>query len=109
MSTRKPLQKLDIAAARARAAVECPAWQVDEARGGALQRDFVFDDFVQAFGFMTELALAAEKLDHHPDWSNVYRRVSITLTTHDAGGLTAKDFDFALAADRAYARRGSAA
>ena len=52
---------------------------------GALHRDFEFDDFRDAFAFMTRVAFIAEDLDHHPDWSNVYNRVSITLTTHDAG------------------------
>lgn len=53
---------------------------------------------------MTELALTAEKRDHHPEWANVYNRVTITLTTHDAGGLSVKDIELALAADRAHAR-----
>lgn len=80
-----------------------PQWQYDEARG-AITREFRFADFAQAFAFMTEIALAAEKRDHHPEWSNVYNRVSITLTTHDAGGLTQRDIDLAGVADRAYAR-----
>lgn len=62
---------------------------------GSLTREFEFDNFVSAFGFMSSVALLAEKLDHHPDWSNVYNRVSIALNTHDAGGVT--DFDFVLA------------
>jgi 4a-hydroxytetrahydrobiopterin dehydratase len=74
------------------------AWQADPARG-AIRRDFRFRDFTQAFAFMTRLALYAEKHDHHPEWSNVYNRVSITLTTHDAGGLTQRDVDFACQAD----------
>ncbi len=57
--------------------------------------------FNEAFGFMTRAALAAEKADHHPEWRNVYNRVEIKLTTHDAGGLTAKDFDLAKAINRA--------
>lgn len=80
-----------------------PQWQYDEARG-AITREFRFADFAQAFAFMTEIALAAEKRDHHPEWSNVYNRVSITLTTHDAGGLTQRDIDLAGVADQAYAR-----
>ena len=67
-------------------------WQVKD---GKLHRDFKFDDFGAAFGFMTRAALAAEKMDHHPEWSNVYNRVSVDLTTHDARGIT--DNDFALA------------
>ena len=82
---------------------ELPDWQVGAERGGTIRRDFVFADFVQAFAFMTRVALVAEKHDHHPEWSNVYNRVSITLTTHDAGGLTAKDLALARAADAAYA------
>ena len=77
-----------------------PGWTCS---GDALRREFVFADFVQAFAFMTRVALVAEKHDHHPEWSNVYNRVSITLTTHDAGGLTAKDVALARAADAAYA------
>lgn len=62
---------------------------------GSLTRDFQFDNFVAAFGFMSSVALLAEKLDHHPNWSNVYNTVEIALNTHDAGGVT--DFDFVLA------------
>lgn len=62
---------------------------------GALRRDFEFDDFRAAFAFMTRVAFIAEDLDHHPDWSNVYNRVSITLTTHDAGN-TVTDRDRAM-------------
>ncbi|MCP4655222.1 MAG: 4a-hydroxytetrahydrobiopterin dehydratase [bacterium] len=62
---------------------------------GKLQRDFSFDDFVGAFGFMTRVALVAESMGHHPEWFNVYNRVSIHLITHDAGGLTDRDFQFA--------------
>jgi len=60
-----------------------------------LYRRFVFADFVEAFGFMSRVALLAERMDHHPEWSNVYNRVEIHLTTHDAGGITARDFDLA--------------
>ena len=81
---------------------ELPEWQFGAERGGSIRRDFVFADFVQAFAFMTRIALVAEKHDHHPEWSNVYNRVSITLTTHDAGGLTAKDIALARAADAAF-------
>ena len=69
-----------------------PGWSFS---GSALRRDFVFADFQEAFGFMTRVAFLAEKLDHHPDWSNVWNRVSVTLSTHDAGGVT--DLDFQLA------------
>lgn len=82
---------------------ELPAWQFDAERGGTITREFRFGDFVQAFSFMTRVALVAEKHDHHPEWSNVYNRVRIVLTTHDAGGLTDKDIALARAADAAYA------
>lgn len=72
---------------------EIPGWSHAD---GSLTREFQFDDFVSAFGFMSSVALLAEKLDHHPNWSNVYNRVEIALNTHDAGGVT--DFDFVLAA-----------
>jgi 4a-hydroxytetrahydrobiopterin dehydratase len=80
-----------------------PDWQLDEARG-AIRRSFRFADFGQAFAFMTQVALAAEKRDHHPEWSNVYNRVEIALTTHDAGGLTDKDIELARVCDDAFAR-----
>lgn len=63
----------------------------------AIRRDFSFKNFSEAFGFMARVALVAEKMGHHPDWSNVYNRVTITLNTHDAGGLTEKDFALAKA------------
>ncbi len=67
---------------------------------GHIARRFVFRDFSEAFGFMARAALEAEKLDHHPDWSNVYRTVEVKLSTHDAGGLTALDFELARRMDR---------
>jgi len=63
--------------------------------GGKLRREFQFGDFIEAFGFMTQVALQAEKMDHHPEWSNVYNRVEVDLTTHDAGGITELDFELA--------------
>lgn len=63
--------------------------------GSKLQREFVFENFVEAFGFMSQVALLAEAMNHHPEWSNVYNRVEVYLTTHDAGGIT--ELDFALA------------
>ena len=68
--------------------------------GTAIAKSFVFRNFSEAFGFMTRCALAAEKLDHHPEWSNIYKTVDVTLTTHDAGGLTQLDFDLAGKMDR---------
>ena len=62
---------------------------------GKLVRDFKFNDFVEAFGFMSKVALVAQRMDHHPEWSNVWNRVSVRLVTHDAGGITALDFDLA--------------
>lgn len=73
-------------------------WAMD--RGGdAISRQWTFDDFVAAFGFMTRVAILAEKADHHPEWSNVYNKVTITLTTHDAGGLSARDMELAAQID----------
>ena len=68
-------------------------------RDGKLHKDYTFDDFVRAFGFMSSVALVAEAMNHHPEWFNVYNRVSIDLTTHDAGGLSRLDFEFAAKAD----------
>ncbi|WP_375572419.1 4a-hydroxytetrahydrobiopterin dehydratase [Ahrensia marina] len=65
----------------------------------AIAKRYVFANFVQAFGFMTKCALEAEKADHHPEWSNVYKTVDVALTTHDAGGLTEKDIALAKAFD----------
>jgi 4a-hydroxytetrahydrobiopterin dehydratase len=62
---------------------------------GKLHREFVFKDFVQAFGFMVQAALLAERADHHPEWFNVYKTVIVDLTTHEAGGITQRDFDLA--------------
>lgn len=84
-----------------------PAWNYQPERGGLIRREFKFDDFVQAFGFMTQLAMAAERLNHHPEWSNVYDRVDITLTTHDAQGLSMKDIELAGIADRLAAHTGA--
>ena len=67
-------------------------WQVKD---GKLHREFKFDDFGAAFGFMTRAAIVAEKMDHHPEWFNVYNRVSVDLTTHDAGGISNNDFELA--------------
>jgi 4a-hydroxytetrahydrobiopterin dehydratase len=78
-------------------------WTKDQNRD-AITREFVFPDFNRAFAFMTQVALAAEKADHHPEWANVYNKVRVTLTTHDAGGVTQKDLDLARFADESYAR-----
>lgn len=76
------------AAERAKLANELPGWTLD---GEYLRREFTFADFVQAFGFMSSVALLAERANHHPEWSNVWNRVTINLTTHDAHGLSARD------------------
>jgi 4a-hydroxytetrahydrobiopterin dehydratase len=69
-----------------------PGWSLAQS---TLTREFVFVDFVRAFGFMASVAAIAQALDHHPDWDNVYHKVNIRLTTHDAGGLTERDFEMA--------------
>lgn len=76
------------------ALIDLEGWQRDE-EGKALVKTFRFDDFSAAFGFMTRAALAAEKLDHHPEWSNVYNKVTVRLTTHDSGGITELDIRLA--------------
>lgn len=73
-----------------------PKWALVD---GKLHRELKFSDFVHAFGFMTQVAIVAERSDHHPEWSNVYNRVVIDLTTHDAGGLSSRDFELAAAID----------
>ena len=73
---------------------ELPGWALRE-DGRAVVRSFTFGDFNSAFGFMTRIALYADKHDHHPEWFNVYNRVGITLTTHDAGGISQRDADMA--------------
>lgn len=83
-------------AQRANALAALPAWELRDDR---IVRTFTFDDFAAAFAFMTRCAAVAEKLDHHPEWSNVYNRVTVELTTHDAGGLTELDIRFAEQAD----------
>ena len=81
---------------RAAALEALPGWRYDE-EAGAIHRDFAFADFSAAFAFMTRAALAAEKADHHPDWSNSWNKVTVALSTHSAGGVTAKDVALAKA------------
>ncbi len=83
---------------RDRLAEILPGWRLLPDRD-AIARDFRFKDFSAAWGFMARVALLAERHDHHPEWSNVYNRVSITLTTHDAGGLSERDIALARAID----------
>jgi 4a-hydroxytetrahydrobiopterin dehydratase len=77
---------------------ELPGWRRE---GDKLRRQFQFADFVGAFSFMTRCALVAEKMDHHPDWSNVWNKVDVTLWSHDAGGITDRDFRLAQAMNAA--------
>lgn len=88
-------EKLDTAKrATALQELELRGWHHDPGRD-AISKSYRFTDFAQAFGWMTKVALTAEKLDHHPEWRNVYNRVEVVLTTHDAGGLTALDLKMA--------------
>lgn len=75
---------------------QLPNWEIKD---GKLQRQFQFSDFVTAFGFMSSMALFSEAIGHHPEWFNVYNRVTVQLTTHDAGGITTKDIDWATKAN----------
>jgi 4a-hydroxytetrahydrobiopterin dehydratase len=75
-----------------------PGWAL---RDGKLHRDYAFSDFAEAFAFMARSALAAEKRDHHPEWFNVYNKVVVDLTTHDAGGISERDFALAAEMDKA--------
>ncbi|MDB4991258.1 MAG: pterin-4-alpha-carbinolamine dehydratase [Myxococcaceae bacterium] len=75
---------------------KCPSWTV---QNGKLHHEFSFSSFVRAFGFLTEVAMLAERRDHHPEWSNVYGKVVIDLTTHECDGLSARDFELAMAID----------
>jgi 4a-hydroxytetrahydrobiopterin dehydratase len=84
-----------------------PLWRkADDARP-SIARSLIFADFNAAFGFMTRVALLADKVDHHPEWSNVYNRVEVLLTTHDAGGVTKRDTDMARFIDEAAAAMGA--
>lgn len=91
------VERLD-GAARAALATTLPRWTPAEGRD-AIRRGFRFRDFSEAWGFMARVALLAEAQDHHPEWSNVYNRVEILLTTHDAGGLSERDLRLARAID----------
>ena len=97
--TRSPLPE---EAVRERLAAH-PDWTL---RGDRIVRSFRFASFVEAFGWMASVALVAEKLDHHPEWRNVYGRVDVELTTHDAEGLTARDFELAAVMDELAVRGG---
>ena len=86
-----------------------PAWGVHPGDRPAIERQLVFADFNAAFGFMTRVALLADKVDHHPEWFNVYNRVEVVLTTHDAGGVTRRDLDMARFIDETAATMGAKA
>ena len=89
------LKKLD-AKSRIAALKKLKGWK-EVKGGGAIARSFKFKDFNEAFGFMTRVALLADKMDHHPEWFNVYNKVDVTLSTHDAGGVTDNDIKMATA------------
>jgi 4a-hydroxytetrahydrobiopterin dehydratase len=91
----------------AEAVKQRPLWQAAPGERDAIQRTYRFADFTAAFAFMTRCALTAEKLDHHPEWFNVYNRVEVTLTTHDAGGVTELDVKLATFMDMAAKTAGS--
>ena len=91
-------QKLD-EAARKGIAARLPGWRMADGRD-AISKTFTFKDFNAAFGFMARVALLAERMNHHPEWFNVWNRVDVTLSTHDAGGLTERDLELAEAMDR---------
>lgn len=98
-------------AERSAALQRLPAWRLVEGRE-AITRTFTFADFNMAFGWMARVAMLAERMDHHPEWQNVYRTVVVTLATHDAGGLTARDIGMAEAIERmalGFAREGESA
>ena len=84
-----------------------PLWRAHEGDRPAIVRNLTFADFNAAFGFMTRVALLADKVDHHPEWSNVYSRVKVCLTTHDSQGVTERDFPLAEAMQKAAAGRGN--
>ena len=84
-----------------------PLWRAHPGDRPAIARKLVFADFNTAFGFMTRVALKADKVDHHPEWFNVYNRVEVVLTTHDAGGVTERDLDMARFIDATAAAMGA--
>ena len=86
-----------------------PLWRAHPGDRPAIDRKLVFDDFNTANGFMTRVALKADKVDHHPEWFNVYNRVEVVLTTHDAGGVTERDLDMARFIDATAAAMGAKA
>ncbi len=98
------IERLDIAACREQLST-LPDWTLND-DATAIERTFLFADFVDAFGFMTRVAILAEKADHHPEWFNVFNRVQVRLTTHDADGVSQRDFQLAAQMDRLVADSG---
>ena len=96
------VERLDLAE-RAAALASLDGWEEVEGRD-AIRKSFAFADFNEAFGWMTRVALIAEKMDHHPEWFNVYKTVKVTLSTHDAGGVTELDIRLAQTMDDLFAR-----
>ena len=94
-------------AARAKALASLKGWQKVRGRD-ALSKAYKFGDFNEAFGFMSRVALKADRMDHHPEWSNVYNNVTITLTTHDAGGVSPRDIELAKFIDSIAGRKAVA-
>ncbi len=74
-----------------------PSWIIDNK---TIKKEFKFDNFIDAFGFMSKVAILSEKMDHHPDWQNIYNKVKINLTTHDKGGITSNDIKLAESIDK---------
>ncbi len=91
------MQKLSTSEIDAVCSEKLTNWKLES---NNLVRKFVFKDFIEAFGFMTKVALLAQQANHHPEWSNVYKKVEIYLTTHDSGGITQKDVDLAIQIDK---------
>ena len=99
------MERIDVAEALS----GLPGWRKADDPRPAIARSLVFADFNAAFGFMTRVALHADKADHHPEWSNVYNRVEIVLTTHDAGGVTRRDLEMARFIDATAGQMGAKA
>lgn len=93
------MQALITTSQREQLSIDCPGWILMSSRD-ALQKTFIFSNFVDAFSCMSEVAMIAEELNHHPEWFNVWNRLEVTLSTHDSGGLTLKDIQLAQAIDR---------
>lgn len=103
--TIRPLDSAEVSRRLADLNADVPdAWRV---RDDKLHREFRFRDFVAAFGFMTQAALIAERMNHHPEWFNVYSTVRVDLMTHDVGGISERDFELAASMNRIFNRRSA--